>query len=66
MLGWVQVEIDDVLLLFDEPGIAARFEGCHQVRLSLWARQMRRTLASLMPAAAAMVRVDQCVALPGF
>jgi integrase len=27
---------------------------------------MRRTLASLMPAAAAMVRVLQCVALAGF
>jgi hypothetical protein len=27
---------------------------------------MRRTLASLMPAAVAMVRVDQCVALVGF
>ena len=33
---------------------------------SPWARQMRRTLASLMPAAAAMVRVLQCVALAGF
>jgi hypothetical protein len=33
---------------------------------SPWARQMRRTLASLMPAARAMVRVDQCVALAGF
>ena len=30
-----------------------------------WARQMRRTLASLMPTAAAMVRVLQCVALLG-
>src|SRR6266481_818943 len=30
------------------------------------ARQMRRTLASLMPAAAAMVRVLQCVAWAGF
>src|ERR1035441_7393835 len=30
-----------------------------------WARQMRRTLASLMPTAAAMVRVLQCVALAG-
>ena len=28
--------------------------------------QMRRTLASLIPAAAAMVRVDQWVALTGF
>ena len=30
-----------------------------------WACQMRRTLASLMPAAAAIVRVLQCVALAG-
>src|SRR5437667_12814844 len=31
-----------------------------------WLRQMRRTLASLIPAAAAMVRVLQWVALGGF
>src|SRR6202049_1789984 len=30
-----------------------------------WARQMRRTLASLIPTAAAIVRVLQCVALAG-
>ena len=34
--------------------------------LSPCARQIRRTPASLMPAAAAMVRVLQCVAFPGF
>ena len=46
-----------------KPTISARLT---QRVVTLTTRQMRRTLASLMPAARAMVRVDQCVALAGF
>src|SRR5665213_3931398 len=66
MRGRIQVETDDIFQLLGEARIVAQLERMHAMRLKPCARQMRRTLASLMPTAAAMVRVDQCVRLDGF
>jgi hypothetical protein len=60
-----QIQTNDILQSLSEQWVFADFERIHQMRFQSLARQMRRTLASLMPASAAIVPVLQCVALAG-
>jgi hypothetical protein len=60
VFGRIQIQTNDVFQFLGEGGVVADFEGFHAMRFQTWACQMRRTLASLMPTAAAMVRVLQC------
>jgi hypothetical protein len=66
VLRRVQIEAHDRLEFFRKPRIVTDFEGVDQVRLGPFLCQMRRTLASLIPTASAMLRVDHCVAFFGF
>src|SRR5262249_3256512 len=59
VFGRVQIQADDIFQFFCKLGVAA--EALDALRFSPWLCQIRRTLASLMPTAAAMVRVLQCV-----
>jgi hypothetical protein len=65
VLGRIQVQTDDVFQFLGEPGSLLIVKVSTRCGFKPWARQMRRTLASLMPTAAAIVRVLQCVALRG-
>ena len=66
VLGRIQVQADDVFQLLRELGIAAELEGAYQMRLQSMGVPDAAHAASLIPAADAMVRVDQWVALAGF
>ena len=66
VFGRIQIQADDVLQFLGELGIAAELESARQCGFRPWARQMRRTLFSLMPAARAMRARLQWVALAGF
>ena len=66
MFGWIQIQADDVFQFLGKLGIAAELEGSHLVRLQPMSAPDAPHAASLIPAAAAMVRVLQYVALAGF
>ena len=51
VLGRIQVQADDVFQFLGKMRIVADLEGFDPMRFQPWARQMRRTLASLMPTA---------------
>src|SRR5215471_6694607 len=53
VFGRVQIQADDIFQFFCKLGVAA--EALDALRFSPWLCQIRRTLASLMPTAAAMV-----------
>lgn len=65
MLGRIQVERNDVLEFLGEAGSLLSLKVSLRCGFRPCARQMRRTLASLIPMAAAIERVLQRVALDG-
>ena len=64
MLGRIEIEADDIFQFGGELGIVADLEALHAMRLETWARQMRPTLDSEMPASRAMVRATSAWRLP--
>jgi hypothetical protein len=65
VLGRIPVKAHDGLQFFGKADIPAELKVLTRCGLRSWACQMRGTLASLMLAAAAMVRVLQGVAPAG-
>jgi hypothetical protein len=63
VLGWVQLQADNILKFFGELRVATELEGSRQMRLQPVCAQIRSMLASPMPMAAAIVRVLQYAAL---
>ena len=64
-LGRVEVPPDDVTHFVDEQRIQGELERLDLMRLERERRQIRLTAVWLIPVAAAIERVDQCVALAG-
>ena len=59
MFGWIQIQPDNVLEFLGKAGIVAELEVAVRCGFKPCARQIRRTLAALIPMAAAIERVLQ-------